>query len=182
LFFLARAKCSQPGRTPPRNYTLEYVEVIQRHHKRTPYASNTFPKEDIPWTCTKAGPVYYAKGFAKSFILVPLFLSSFRRPAGVASDVVPIQWQAYANLQNPWTNSVNPGFVGSTYVPMYHTHLFAIHSPLAANFRRLRPRDLKTLILMERSVSLMFSGLFFADLDIGPSLCLRFAPWTHQRP
>ena len=26
-------------------YTLKYVEVIHRHHKRTPYQSNTFPVE-----------------------------------------------------------------------------------------------------------------------------------------
>lgn len=29
---------------PPESYTLEYVEVIHRHHKRTPYAANTFPE------------------------------------------------------------------------------------------------------------------------------------------
>lgn len=27
-------------------YQLVYIEAIQRHHKRTPYASNVFPKED----------------------------------------------------------------------------------------------------------------------------------------
>lgn len=31
---------------PKEGYDLVYVEVIQRHHKRTPYASNTFFKED----------------------------------------------------------------------------------------------------------------------------------------
>ena len=45
-------------RTPPNNYTLQYVEIIQRHHKRTPYASNTFFKEDIAWSCVGEGPVY----------------------------------------------------------------------------------------------------------------------------
>lgn len=45
-------------RTPPKNYTLQYVEIIQRHHKRTPYASNTFFKEDIAWSCVSEGPVY----------------------------------------------------------------------------------------------------------------------------
>ncbi|TFK19596.1 phosphoglycerate mutase-like protein [Coprinopsis marcescibilis] len=41
--------------TPPDNFVLEYVEVIQRHHKRTPYSSNIFPKEDIEWNCDDAG-------------------------------------------------------------------------------------------------------------------------------
>ena len=45
-------------RVPPKNYTLQYVEIIQRHHKRTPYASNTFFKEDIAWSCVGEGPVF----------------------------------------------------------------------------------------------------------------------------
>ena len=45
-------------RAPHKNYTLQYVEIIQRHHKRTPYASNTFFKEDIAWSCVGEGPVY----------------------------------------------------------------------------------------------------------------------------
>ena len=31
------------------SYKLQYVEVIQRHQKRTPYAANTFPVESYPW-------------------------------------------------------------------------------------------------------------------------------------
>ena len=31
------------------SYKLEYVEVIHRHHKRTPYAANAFPMETYPW-------------------------------------------------------------------------------------------------------------------------------------
>ncbi|THU98971.1 phosphoglycerate mutase-like protein [Dendrothele bispora CBS 962.96] len=84
-------------KTPSRDFTLEYVEIIQRHHKRTPYASNTFFKEDIPWDCIKAGPVTYGKG-----------------PDGAAADVSEVQWQAFTNSNNPWTNTVGPGFVNST--------------------------------------------------------------------
>ncbi|KAJ3873944.1 histidine phosphatase [Lentinula edodes] len=81
---------------PSSNYTLKYIEVIQRHHKRTPYASNTFFKEDITWDCTGEGPVYYGKG-----------------TVGVTSDPTVVQWSAYTNPENPFTNSVGPGFVGS---------------------------------------------------------------------
>ncbi|KAK0199777.1 phosphoglycerate mutase-like protein [Desarmillaria ectypa] len=81
--------------TPSSNYTLEYVEVIQRHHKRTPYASNTFFKEDVEWSCDGSGPIYYAH--------------STTGPA-----VSEIQWQVSSNPTNPWTDSVGPGFVGST--------------------------------------------------------------------
>lgn len=40
------------------SYTLEYVEVIHRHHKRTPYAANTFPVENYPWYCSDEGLFY----------------------------------------------------------------------------------------------------------------------------
>nr|GAT53316.1 histidine phosphatase [Mycena chlorophos] len=86
----------QEYKTPSKEYTLEYVEIIQRHHKRTPYASNTFFKEDITWNCDGEGPVVYGKG-----------------PSGTSSDVSVIQWSAYTDSQNPWTNTVGPGFVGT---------------------------------------------------------------------
>ncbi|KAF2722544.1 phosphoglycerate mutase-like protein [Polychaeton citri CBS 116435] len=40
---------------PPKGYKLEYVEVLHRHHKRTPYASNTFPEEAYVWDCNDEG-------------------------------------------------------------------------------------------------------------------------------
>lgn len=41
-----------------RQYTLQYVEVIHRHHKRTPYASNLFPAgEDLTWDCGQEYPI-----------------------------------------------------------------------------------------------------------------------------
>jgi len=50
--------CNMPHVTPSnyetpdlKMYSLEHVEVIHRHHKRTPYASNTFPREDRDWGC-----------------------------------------------------------------------------------------------------------------------------------
>ncbi|KAF8915656.1 histidine phosphatase [Mucidula mucida] len=81
--------------TPSDKYTLEYVEVIQRHHKRTPYGSNTFFKEDVSWSCEGSGPVHYAK-------------------STTGPRVAEIQWQAYGSAENPWTSTVGPGFVDST--------------------------------------------------------------------
>ncbi|KAI0401770.1 histidine acid phosphatase [Xylaria palmicola] len=43
----------------PGGYALRYVEVIQRHHKRTPYASNAFPVEPYRWDCDDQGLYYY---------------------------------------------------------------------------------------------------------------------------
>lgn len=41
-------------------YKLEYVELVHRHHKRSPYQSNTFPKEDTVWYCDQAPLFSYA--------------------------------------------------------------------------------------------------------------------------
>ena len=50
--------CNMPHVAPstytspdPNRYTLEYVEITHRHHRRTPYASNMFPREDRTWDC-----------------------------------------------------------------------------------------------------------------------------------
>ena len=50
--------CNMPHTNPvsyPRvtdsSYKLQYVEVLHRHHKRTPYAADTFPVENYPWYC-----------------------------------------------------------------------------------------------------------------------------------
>ncbi|CAK5279449.1 unnamed protein product [Mycena citricolor] len=83
-------------KTPSKDYSLKYVEVIHRHHKRTPYSSNTFFKEDIPWNCTGEGPVVYGKG-----------------PGGVSAQVSEIQWAGFTDAQNPFISTVGPGFVGS---------------------------------------------------------------------
>uniref|UniRef100_A0A8H7XU81 Acid phosphatase n=1 Tax=Psilocybe cubensis TaxID=181762 RepID=A0A8H7XU81_PSICU len=82
---------------PGKNYTLQYVEIIQRHHKRTPYASNTFFKEDVPWSCDGAGATFGSIS-----------------PNGPGSSVSPVQWRGYIDQQNPWTTSVGPGFAGSS--------------------------------------------------------------------
>ncbi|PPQ88204.1 hypothetical protein CVT25_005169 [Psilocybe cyanescens] len=84
-------------KSPGKNYTLQYVEVIQRHHKRTPYASNTFFKEDVAWSCDKAGATFGSTS-----------------PSGPGSNVSPVQWQGYTDAQNPWTKTVGPGFIGSS--------------------------------------------------------------------
>ncbi|WVQ82669.1 hypothetical protein IAT38_004801 [Cryptococcus sp. DSM 104549] len=82
-------------KVPSKEYKLQYVEVIQRHHKRTPYASNTFFKEDVTWDCTQEGPYHYAKD-------------------ANGLDTTPVRWQAQTGTQNPFELTVGPGFVNST--------------------------------------------------------------------
>ncbi|KAI9149144.1 Chitinase [Paramyrothecium foliicola] len=42
-------------------FKLQYVEVIHRHHKRTPYSSNAFPVEPYQWNCDEQGLYYYGE-------------------------------------------------------------------------------------------------------------------------
>ncbi|EFR03278.1 hypothetical protein MGYG_06280 [Nannizzia gypsea CBS 118893] len=93
--------CNMPHVRPreypkaPKGYKLHYVEVIHRHHKRTPYQSNTFPQESYPWDCDDEGLFYYAepkhgRNSAKSY------------------------WKGYQNPINPFQPS---GFKGSCSFP-----------------------------------------------------------------
>ncbi|KAL6705890.1 hypothetical protein ACN47E_006350 [Coniothyrium glycines] len=78
-------------------FELIYVEVIHRHHKRTPYASNTFPKEAYGWSCDDQGLFYYGK---------PLDPTR----SGSASTY----WSVYTNSVNPFSQA---GFNGSCQYP-----------------------------------------------------------------
>ncbi|KAH6620277.1 histidine acid phosphatase-like protein [Boeremia exigua] len=78
-------------------FELKYVEVIHRHHKRTPYASNTFPEEAYGWECDDQGLFYYGQ---------PL------DPAGNASSQT--YWSVYTDAANPFAQT---GFKGSCQFP-----------------------------------------------------------------
>ncbi|KAF2738431.1 histidine acid phosphatase-like protein [Polyplosphaeria fusca] len=78
-------------------YQLEYVEVIHRHHKRTPYASNTFPRESYPWECSDEGLFYFGE---------PL------NPAGNTS--AKTYWSVYTSETNPFAPA---GFNGTCVQP-----------------------------------------------------------------
>jgi hypothetical protein len=70
---------------------------IHRHHKRTPYASNTFPKESYGWDCDNQGLFYYGE---------PL------NPRG--NNSASTYWSVYASDANPFQQA---GFKGSCQFP-----------------------------------------------------------------
>ena len=94
--------CNMPHVRPteypqaPPGYKLEYVEVIHRHHKRTPYASNTFPVEVYPWYCDDEG----------------LFYSGAPLPTGNGS--AQTYWSVYTSSSNPFAPE---GFNGTCQFP-----------------------------------------------------------------
>ena len=81
----------------PKDYSLEYVEVIHRHHKRTPYAANTFPHESYTWDCNDEGLFYYGKPLS---------------PAGNGS--ASTYWSVYTSPANPFAPQ---GFNGTCQFP-----------------------------------------------------------------
>lgn len=94
---------------------LSYVEVIHRHHKRTPYGSNIFFKQDQSWDCSNNGPYFcqYCPTHVYSAILTLSFVDA-KNATGIASDVAPISWQGFTDGVNPFETTVGSGFVGST--------------------------------------------------------------------
>lgn len=78
-------------------YKLEYVEIIHRHHKRTPYAANTFPKEGYSWSCSDEGLFYGGE---------PL------NPYGNRTS--DTYWQVYTSSSNPIAPT---GFNGTCQFP-----------------------------------------------------------------
>ncbi|KAK3063130.1 hypothetical protein LTS18_002675 [Coniosporium uncinatum] len=69
-------------------YKLEYVEIIHRHHKRTPYDSNLFPHEDTTWECSSgSNPIGYSP------ISTPLDKSD--------PHAAPAYWNISAPLDHP---------------------------------------------------------------------------------
>ncbi|PVH79513.1 phosphoglycerate mutase-like protein [Cadophora sp. DSE1049] len=80
---------------PAPEYKLQYVEVIQRHHKRTVYASNSFPVESYGWNCDDEGLFYY--GEPKN-----------------GKKAAHAYWQGFLSPQNPF---IPTGFLGSCQFP-----------------------------------------------------------------
>lgn len=107
---------------PNSSFSLQYLEVIHRHHKvrfapfssqllrssatpqRTPYASNTFFREDVTFDCS---PLLGARHYA-------------RNASGSASLAVPIAWEAAlpgVGGGNEFESIVGPGFNSTCQFP-----------------------------------------------------------------
>ena len=80
------------------SYALEYVEVIHRHHKRTPYADNAFPVETYPWYCDDEA----------------LFFYGAPSPTQGANHSANTYWSVYTSSSNPLAPR---GFNGTCQFP-----------------------------------------------------------------
>lgn len=68
---------------------------IHRHHKRTVYASNSFPVESYPWNCDDEELFYYGQ-------------------PKVGNKSTPTYWQGYQSPTNPF---IPTGFLGTCQFP-----------------------------------------------------------------
>ncbi|KAF3270973.1 hypothetical protein TWF173_010803 [Orbilia oligospora] len=82
---------------PSTAFELVYVEVIQRHHKRTPYQDNSFPVETYSWDCSDQGLYTYGE---------PLKAEK--------NSSAQVYWRVEENSVNPF---IAPGFRGNCQFP-----------------------------------------------------------------
>ncbi|THV71438.1 hypothetical protein D6C98_04166 [Aureobasidium pullulans] len=80
------------------SYKLEYVHIIHRHHKRTPYAANTFPREPYAWECSDEGLYYHAAPFT----------------GANANSSASTYWSVFTSASNPLAPE---GFNGTCQFP-----------------------------------------------------------------
>lgn len=80
------------------SFQLQYVELVHRHHKRTPYAANTFPVENYPWYCNDEGLFFYGE---------PL-------PEAGKNNSASTYWSVYTSACNPLAPQ---GFNGTCQFP-----------------------------------------------------------------
>ncbi|KAK7949215.1 histidine phosphatase superfamily [Apiospora aurea] len=85
---------------PHDEYELRYVEVIQRHHKRTPYAANAFPVEPYRWDCDDQGLYYFGQ--------------SLGADTDTAKKSAQTYWKGTNSTINPF---VPAGWIGSCQFP-----------------------------------------------------------------
>lgn len=78
----------------PADYKLAYVEVTHRHHKRTPYGTNTFPVESYPWYCNDSALYYYG--------------APAPHPGSVNSSASTF-WNVFTDTANPFRAAGFPG-------------------------------------------------------------------------
>ncbi|KAF1982796.1 phosphoglycerate mutase-like protein [Aulographum hederae CBS 113979] len=153
---------------------LEYIEVIHRHHKRTPYASNQFPHEDISWDCSDIGLSI------TSSPLLPDF--SFPAAATYWNISIPPSQPFAALLPSPNSTCAFPqithgGFLdsyqhGVDLATVYRSLLGRGYSPEKIKFRATNN------IITSQVAGALIRGMFRGRLPAGdrPNIPLQIQP------
>ncbi|KAL1640556.1 hypothetical protein SLS58_006751 [Diplodia intermedia] len=169
---MPHVRASEYPRIASDEYQLEYVEVIHRHHKRTPYASNTFPVESYPWYCSDSGLFYSG---------APL------NPAGNAS--AHTYWSVYTDPSNPFSPT---GFNGTCQFPqltrgglddswqhgrdlwgVYHDLLSFLPSDNPLSAMEFRVTD---NVITSQVASMLIAGMFYSSQNPSQTTLLQGGP------
>lgn len=92
---------------PSEEYELAYVELIHRHHKRTPYAANSFPVESYNWDCDDEGLYYFAQPFSED--------APASDPGAGRNSSALAYWEVFSGI-NPF-EALAPGWKGTCQFP-----------------------------------------------------------------
>ncbi|PSR97343.1 histidine acid phosphatase [Coniella lustricola] len=104
---------------PSDEYELVYVELIHRHHKRTPYASNSFPVESYTWECNDQGLFYYAEPFSVTASASTENFTAAPDPNAGRNASAQSYWQGTSNVAgfiNPF-ETLATGWKGTCQFP-----------------------------------------------------------------
>ncbi|KAK4655784.1 hypothetical protein QC762_0053610 [Podospora pseudocomata] len=117
---------------PPSEYELLYVEVIHRHHLRTPYSSNSFPVEPHPWNCNNIAIYSYSSPLTPgSPPSIPGYHSPFTSPLNPFPPS-PLGLQGTCNFPQITTQGLSDSY-------QHGLDLLSVYSPLisptSAEFR-----------------------------------------------
>ncbi|KAH6688392.1 histidine phosphatase superfamily [Plectosphaerella plurivora] len=99
-------------------YELKYVELIHRHHKRTPYASNAFPVEPYQWNCDEQGLFYYGERLAGGHPSARTYWKVYISPV---NPFVPAGWIGTCQFPQITAEGLDDSFThGADLFGVYH--------------------------------------------------------------
>jgi acid phosphatase len=147
---------------PSSEYELAYVELVHRHHKRTPYASNAFPVESYPWTCTDQGLFYFGRSFDPS---APPSAETYWK--GFTSPINPFVPSGFqGDCQFPQITSgglVDSHQHGADLYAVYHDLLHFLPSRSDASWREQVSYRVTTNQITSQVAGMVVDGMFAPD-------------------
>ncbi|ROT40322.1 phosphoglycerate mutase-like protein [Sodiomyces alkalinus F11] len=103
---------------PSHEYELQYVELIHRHHKRTPYSSNAFPVEPYRWDCDEQGLFYYGESLDGTQHSARTYWKVYISPV---NPFVPSGWIGTCQFPQITTEGLDDSYVhGADLFQVYH--------------------------------------------------------------
>ena len=144
-------------------YELRYVEVIHRHHKRTPYSANLFPENEAQWDCGDARMFRYSSPAEGGHATLPTYWSiedsegnPFARLPSVGSCEFPQLTRG--GVDDAWVH-------GRDLYGVYHDLLHLIPDGGIENLASTVSFRVTNNVLTSQVASMVLGG-FFGDSNV----------------